>query len=208
MAKKSAKNIETEVIKFLTEQGEKIIKEAYSRRNWKNQTYNLHDSYGSAVFKDGNLLRSSIRYISNAPKADANRNSKELGDYKGQRSKAQKGSSYTEFGKTNRDGRFLTGDTIQAYGRDEINKFFNSYKLATTSGLELVVVAAMYYAGILESGYLGTKYQVISSATTELNKIAQLLGKGVEVYALEIDRNRDGVFANTAFDVRRGQKLN
>ena len=204
MAKKSAASIELEVIKFLTEQGEKIIKEAYSRRNWKNQTYNLHDSYGSAVFKDGNLLRSSIRYISNAPKADANRNSKELGDYKGQRSKAQKGSSYTEFGKANRDGRFLTGDTIQAYGRDEINKFFNSYKLATTSGLELVVVAAMYYAGILESG----KYQVISSATTDLNNIAQILGKGVEVYALDIDRNRDEAFTNSAFNVKRGQKLN
>ena len=204
MAKKSAASIELEVIKFLTEQGEKIIKEAYSRRNWKNQTYNLHDSYGSAVFKDGNLLRSSIRYISNTPKADANRNSKELGDYKGQRSKAQKGSSYTEFGKTNRDGRFLTGDTIQAYGRDEINKFFNSYKLATTSGLELVVVAAMYYAGILESG----KYQVISSATTDLNNIAQILGKGVEVYALDIDRNRDEAFTNSAFNVKRGQKLN
>ena len=202
MAKKSAKNIEDEVIKFLTEQGEKIIKQAYSRRNWKNQTYNLHDSYGSAVFKDGNLLRSSIRYVSNTPKADANRNDKSLGNYHGQRSKAQKGSSYREFNKSG-DSRFLDGDEILAYGRDEINKFFNSYKLATTSGLELVVVAAMYYAGILESG----KYQVISSATTDLNNIAQILGKGVEVYALDIERNRDEAFSNSAFKVRRGQKL-
>ena len=207
MAKKSAKNIEDEVIKFLTEQGERIIKQAYSRRNWKNQTYNLHDSYGSAVFKDGNLLRSTIRYVSNTPKAEANRNDKSLGNYNGQRSKAQKGSSYREFNKSG-DSRFLDGDEILAYGRDEINKFFNSYKLATTSGLELVVVAAMYYAGIFESGYLGTKYQVISSATTELNKIAQLLGKGVEVYALDIDRNRDEAFTNSAFNVKRGQKLN
>ena len=207
MAKKSAKNIEQEVIEFLTEQGERIIKEAYNRRNWKNQTYNLQDSYGSAVYKNGYLIRKSIRYISSTPQANYRKNSKELGDFKGQRSKAQKGSSYTEFLKSG-DDRFLTGDTIYAYGRDEVNKFFNGYKLATSSGIELVVVAAMYYAGILESGYLGTKYQVISSATTELNKIAQLLGKGVEVYALDIDRNRDEAFTEKAFDVKRGQKLN
>jgi hypothetical protein len=209
MAKKqSFKSLEKEVIKFLTDEGERIIKTAYSRRNWRNRTYNLHDSYGSAVFKNGALLRDTIRYVSSEPKANAYRNDKELGDYRGQRSKAQKGSSYHEFGKADKPARFLDGDTIQAYGRDEVNKFFNGYKLATTSGLELVVVAAMYYAGILESGYLGTKYQVISSATTELNKIAQLLGKGVDVYALEIDRNRDEAFTNSAFDVRRGQKLN
>lgn len=207
MAKKSTKNIEKEVIDFLTEQGERIIKEAYRRRNWKNRTYNLQDSYGSAVFRNGVLLRNTIRYVSEPPLAKASKNDKELGDYKGQRSKAQRGSSYTEFNKSG-DSRFLTGDTIYAYGRDEVNKFFNGYKLATTSGIELVVVAAMYYAGILESGYLGTKYQVISSATTELNNIAQLLGKGVEVYALDIDRNRDEAFTNSAFNVKRGQKLN
>lgn len=208
MAKKSAASIELEVIKFLTEQGEKIIKEAYSRRNWKNRSKNLKDSYGCAVYRNGVLLRNTKRFLT--PNADANpyKNDKELGTYHGARTRAQRGSSYAEFGKVNKDLRFLDGDTIQAYGRDEVNKFLEGYKLATTSGLELVVVAAMYYAGILESGYLGTKYQVISSATTELNKIAQLLGKGVEVYALDIDRNRDEAFTNSAFNVRRGQKLN
>lgn len=208
MAKKNTKSIEREVINFLTEQGEKIIKEAYNRRNWKNRTKNLKDSYGCAVYRNGTLLRYTKRFLT--PNADANpyKNNKELGTYHGARTRALRGSSYTEFGKTRRDTRFYDGDTIYAYGRDEVNKFLEGYKLATNSGLELVVVAAMYYAGILESGYLGTKYQVISSATTELNRIAQLLGKGVEVYALEIDRNRDEVFANTAFDVRRGQKLN
>ena len=208
MTLKSYKNIESEVVKFLTQQGERIIKQAYSRRNWKNQTYNLQDSYGSAVFKNGHLLRDTIRYVSSAPKADAKKNSKELGAYSGERTRAQKGSSFREFGKTRGDTRFYKGDTIQAYGRDEVDKFFNSYKLATPNGIELVVVAAMYYAGILESGYLGTKYQVISSATTELNDIARLLGRGVEVYALNIDRNRNEAETNKAFNVSRGQKLN
>lgn len=208
MKKQSYKNLEDEVIKYLTEQGEQIIKKAYTQRNWKNRSHNLHDSYGSAVFRNGNLLRNTIRYVSSEPKANPYKNDKELGDYSGQMSKAQKGSSYREFGKADKPSRFIDGDTIQAYGRDEVNKFFNGYKLATNSGIELVVVAAMYYAGILESGYLGTKYRVISSATTDMNKIAQSLGKGVDVYMLEIDRNRDEAFTNSAFNVTRGQKVN
>lgn len=204
MAKKSYKDVENEIIDYLEKQGEIIIKDAYNRRRWRNRSYNLQDSYGSAVFRNGVLLRRTIKYVSETPLANARKNSKELGDYSGQRSKAQKGSSYTEFGKVNKDKRFLDGDTIQAYGRDEINKFFNGYKLATPNGIELVVVAAMYYAGILESG----KYQVISSATTKLNNIAQLLGKGVEVYALDIDRNRDEAFTNSAFDVKKGRRVN
>lgn len=207
MAKKSAKNIEQEVIEFLTLQGERIIKDAYNRRGWHNRTYNLHDSYGSAVYKNGSLLTSTIRFVSKAPQADFRRNAKELGDYHGQRSKAQKGSSYREFGKSTEYRRYLDGDTLYAYGRDEVNKFFQSYKLATPNGLELVVVAAMYYAGILESGYLGTKYQVISSATTDLESIARVLGKGVEIYALDIERNRDEAFAKKAFNVESKRKI-
>lgn len=203
MAKKSYKDVENEIIDYLEKQGEIIIKDAYNRRRWRNRSYNLQDSYGSAVFRNGVLLRRTIKYISETQQANARKNSKELGDYSGQRSRVQKGSSYTEFGKVNKDKRFLDGDTIQAYGRDEVKKFFNGYE-ATKNGIELVVVAAMYYAGILESG----KYQVISSATTKLNNMAQLLGKGVEVYALDIDRNRDKAFTDSAFNVKRGQKLN
>lgn len=194
-----------QLIDNLTLEGERIIKRALDRRNWQHRTFNLHDSYGSAVFYNGALQPNTIRYA--GPKlANPARNNKELGDYRGVRSKAQKGSSYKEFTSVG-DNRFLDGDTIYAYGRDEVNKFFNGYKLAIRDGIELVVVAAMYYAGILESGYLGTKYQVISSATTELTKMAKQLGDKVDVYALEISRNRDQAFTNSAFNVSIGQKL-
>lgn len=201
-------NIERELITKLTNEGERIIKTAYTRRNWKNRTKNLKDSYGSAVYRNGVLLRYTIRFISDSPDANPFKNDKELGAYRGERSRAMRGSSYTEFGKVRGDTRFYEGDTIYAYGRDEVNKFFEGYVPDSNSGLELVVVAAMYYAGILESGYLGTKYQVISSATTELSKIAQEIGKGVEVYALNVDRNRDEAFSRKAFSIRGKQRVN
>lgn len=207
MAKKFSRDAKIkEIVDYLTREGERIVKAAMERRDWKHRTFNLHDSYGSAVFVNGNLQPNSIRYA--GPKqANPRKNDKELGDYQGARSKAQRGSSYSEFGKVGGDTRYLTGDTIYAYGRDEVNKFFRGYKLADKNGIELVVVAAMYYAGILESGYLGRKYQVISSATTELAQIAKQLGDKVDIYALDIERNRDQAFTNSAFNVSIGQKL-
>lgn len=201
MARPKGRNgIRQELIKQLASEGEKIITTAYNRRKWKNRTYNLHDSYGSAVYANGVLQRSTIRFIG-SPLADANRNDKEVGDYKGERTHAQRGSSHAEFGRTG-DKRYLTGDTILAYGRDEINKFLNNYKPVTKDGIELVVAAVMYYAKILESG----KYQVISSAVTSLNSIANRLGDGVEVYALELNRRANEIGSNS-FNVSLGQKI-
>lgn len=193
-----------EYIRLLTNEGERIIQEAYKKRDWKNQTYNLHDSYGSAVYVYGKLDKSSVRYV--GPKqANAARNNKELGDYHGEGTKALSGSAYTEFGRSG-DKKYVDGDTIQAYGRDEVNKFFEGYSLADPKGIELVVVAAMYYAGALE----WRKYQVISSANSELQKLARTIsenGKGVDVYSLDIQRDREAVEANQAFRVGVGKKL-
>ncbi len=193
-----------EAIKLLTTEGERIIQDAYKRRDWKNQTFNLHDSYGSAVYVYGKLEKSSIRYV--GPKqANAARNGKELGDYHGEDTKALSGSSHTEFGKSG-NKKYTDGDTIQAYGRDEVNKFFEGYSLADSKGIELVVVAAMYYAGALE----WKKYQVISSANSSLQKLAREIssgGKGIEVYSLDIERNREAVESNQAFKVKVGNKL-
>lgn len=201
MANKS--DLIRKLIKELTERGEDIIKQAYNRRRWKNRTYNLHDSYGSAVYYNGNLLRYTRRYLSTSPQASV-QDGREMGVYQGSRSKAQKGSSYTQFLKANRDGRFLKGDTIYAYGRDEVNKFFESYKPDANSGIELVVVAAMFYAGALEHYH----YQVISSAVTDLSALAQQLGKGVQVYLLDIQRDKDQAFSQQAFKINRRQKVN
>ncbi len=44
---------EHRLIRELTNYGKMIINEAYNTHTFQNQTGNLHDSYGSAVYKDG-----------------------------------------------------------------------------------------------------------------------------------------------------------
>ena len=51
------------LISQLADDGEKAIREAYEGREFTNRTYNLHDSYGSAVYYNGTLVKGSIRYV-------------------------------------------------------------------------------------------------------------------------------------------------
>lgn len=44
--------------------GYKAALEAYRQKTYTNRTYNLHDSYGSAVYVRGELVKDSIRYVS------------------------------------------------------------------------------------------------------------------------------------------------
>lgn len=44
----------------------KVALKAYRQHTYKNRTYNLHDSYGSAVYLNGMLVKDSIRYIERA----------------------------------------------------------------------------------------------------------------------------------------------
>ena len=56
MAQKKGK-IMNALIDELTKDGEELIKLAYNTRGWRNDTYNLHDSYASAVYVHGVLYR-------------------------------------------------------------------------------------------------------------------------------------------------------
>ena len=51
------------LVEALTTVGYKVAMEAYRRKTYTNRTFNLHDSYGSAVFVDGNLVPDSIKYV-------------------------------------------------------------------------------------------------------------------------------------------------
>ena len=44
------------LIDELAEDGRKAIQTAYENRDFTNRTYNLHDSYGSAVYYNGVLV--------------------------------------------------------------------------------------------------------------------------------------------------------
>ena len=125
-------------IAYLASIGEKAIKVAYDDRGFTNRTFNLKDSYGSAVYLDGQLLEDTIRFIG-APEAKKKR-----------------------LGKS---------------GREEINNFFKGYS-PQAKGYEIVVVATMPYAGILEQGggRLKNKYHVMVGARSLMERIAAQYG--------------------------------
>lgn len=121
------------LISQLANDGEKAILEAYEGREFTNRTYNLHDSYGSAVYYNGALVKSSIRYA---------------------------GAEMAE-----EDDR---------YGRNEVNEFFSNYRPKNRKGIDLVIVAAMFYADILEEGKgrLKRKYKVIAEGEDYMKNLA------------------------------------
>ena len=152
-----------ELIDYLADRGEAAIAIAYRHRDFTNRTYNLHDSYGSAVYYNGRLIKRSIRYI--GPEKYTQ------GIYTGW--EWTKSRSMPDF----RGTRYLKGDQIDMTGREEVMDFFSQYT-PTKSGMQLVVVAAMWYASVLEKGggNLKRKYRVISGAQTEMDKIVSELG--------------------------------
>ena len=121
------------LISQLADDGEKAIREAYEGREFTNRTYNLHDSYGSAVYYNGTLVKGSIRYV---------------------------GAEMAE-----EDDR---------YGRNEVNDFFANYRPKNRKGIDLVIVAAMFYADILEGGKgrLKRKYKVIAEGEDYMKNVA------------------------------------
>lgn len=59
--------VEKDFIESLAEEGRRIIMLAYASRGFENRTKNLKDSYVSAVFKNGHLIESSIRFLNRDP---------------------------------------------------------------------------------------------------------------------------------------------
>ena len=121
------------LISQLADDVEKAIREAYEGREFTNRTYNLHDSYGSAVYYNCTLVKSSIRYV---------------------------GAEMAE--------------EDERYGRNEVNDFFSNYRPKNRKGIDLVIVAAMFYADILEEGKgkLKRKYKVISEGEDYMREVA------------------------------------
>ena len=127
-----------QLIQKLTDDGEKLVRHAYEMRTFENRTYNLHDSYGSAVYVDGRLIKSSVRYA---------------------------GSPIAKAGKVYED------ELIE--GRFEIDAFFDWFK-PHKKGVDLVVIATMPYADILEKGAgLRRKYKVNAEGEDYMKDVAR-----------------------------------
>lgn len=170
-----------QLVEELANDGERIIKAAYETRGFNNRTYHLHDSYASAVYVNGVLRHNTIRYVGAEMASDTTM--RELGDYAGDRTRP------IYRGKNREQKRYLTGDTIIVHGRDEAKRFFNDYKPPKDGGIQLVVIAAMFYAGIVES----KGYQVLSQSYTELIALANKYGATVKQLDVYRDPNKIGV---------------
>ena len=126
--------------------GYKAAMDAYRNHTYQHRTYALHDSYGSAVYLDGRLVPETIRYI--------NRSRQTKGDIRGWR-----GSSDPE---GMRGKNFDTGrKALQAY-------LENPPRMSKRSkGITILVVAAQWYATILEGkGYVVLDPRTVASSIT------------------------------------------
>lgn len=134
---------EMDAIMTLADIGEKIIKMAYSTKTYKDRTFNLRDSYVSAVFKNGRMVPNTNRYV---------------GD--------PKSTIALEY------DLLASGDPEMTTGREEADKFLAKWGFAAGrgGGLVLVVAAAMFYSGILESDKYN--YLVISHIDKELQELS------------------------------------
>ena len=158
-----------QLVDELAEWGHKAIIRAYNKKDWHNRTYNLHDSYASAVYVDGKLQQRTIRFVGEEMSSFVHATGR---DYS---------VSRHDFLDPDRKGyRWGNEDEILTNGRDEAIAFLRQY-VPNTSGVQLVVIAAMFYADILErgGGNLKRKYHVIADANSTLEQLARSLGGDV-----------------------------
>ncbi len=59
--------------------GYKAARDAYRSKTYKNRTFNLHDSYGSAVYVNGKLVEDSIRYVNRSRSTRPDRHGRNQG---------------------------------------------------------------------------------------------------------------------------------
>lgn len=129
------KDFEQDMASALTTLGYYAMMDAYKKRTYKHRTRNLHDSYASAVYYNGKLIESSVKYLGGS-----------IG--------------------------FKKDKLTKKTGRQTVDDYLHSHRFgATHNEFVVVVVAAMYYAGILEAGGKGSapkgpgeKFIVISPA--------------------------------------------
>lgn len=158
----------------LANAGEDIINKAYQRRDWANRTGNLHDSYVSAVFVNGVLVdgEKTIQIVGKSGKMESILLPSTIRFVDGGSQKAKRAIEVGTIGT-----KYYSGNPIQTTGHEEALEFLKAYKQrgrGKMDKVQLVIAAAMYYSGILES----KGYTVLSNIEWDL-----------------IDLLRDGIYA-------------
>lgn len=140
--------VKQDIIDYLTREGKRIIELAYASRGFENRTGNLHDSYVSAVFDNGHLVKNSVRYLSGEELSK-----KDMG----------KGIEY--------ENSYIGGETEYKTGREEAEAFLHKWQFSKgrPGGIQLVVAAAMFYSGIVESH----GYSVLANIDLDMQNLAR-----------------------------------
>lgn len=139
------KKVTDNVVAILANEGYRIIKKAYNDRKWDNRTFNLHNSYVSAVYVKGKLRTDSIRYLTDVPMPPK-----------------------PEYAWKAEDRPY--GDIDIENGRKEAENFLESYsRTHKTHGIRLVVAATMFYSGFLEA----KGYRVLSTVQADLESLSR-----------------------------------
>ena len=153
------------IVETLTTIGWEVAMEAYRRKTYTNRTFNLHDSYGSAVFVDGKLIPDSIKFIERAYATRPKRHGHNL---------------------VNRSGK----NKYEAMtGRESLKRFFDQAWIVRKSDhITLVVAASMWYGDIVESkGYVVLDEHFVRNAVSHRwgYKFPQVLSKYPELKGFE-----------------------
>jgi len=130
--------IDKGVIDALRKACPEIIQLIFEQRSWKDDTYNLRDSFGWGIYQKGKQVAKG--YLEPVPKATEGDKKKGL------------------------------------MGREQVDAFLDDYKPQLYDDIELVFVAGMYYAGILEwrdmlFGFLNAEKYAKDNAIEAIRKV-------------------------------------
>jgi hypothetical protein len=125
------------LVEALTTIGWQVAMEAYRKKTYTNRTFNLHDSYGSAVFVNGVIVPDSKKYVN--------------------RSRSNRRNTH---GHADSDNRYAKTGGLS--GRQALDDFFSTVVVSKKNKITLVVAAAMWYGEIVESkGYVVFDEQMV-----------------------------------------------
>lgn len=133
------------LVEALTTIGWQVAMEAYREKTYTNRTFNLHDSYGSAVFVNGVIVPDSKKYVN--------------------RSRSNRRNTH---GHADSDNRYAKTGGLS--GRQALDDFFRTVEVSKKNKITLVVAAAMWYGEIVES-----KGYVVFDEQTVKREVAQRL---------------------------------